>query len=595
MNHEDILSPATLYPRLREEHIRTLEETFQTLLRRSGIDPAANAALVTVIRRLETQLAALARRERHWRWAHIALWMLVGFGGAAAVLWLTEKMDLTPPLIPGPAALLGALLCAAALTLIHTVVNVRLRRLRAAIAATEAERAARVQEAWAQMEPLNALFRWDTMATLTMRTLPILAIDRYLSEERLGQLVRLFGWSGRLGDQTSATACQSGAINGNPWLLVDFLKQRWEDRTYTGTRTISWTERIPVTVNGRRTTRLVVRTQVLRASIERPVPVYAHRKRLIYGNEAAPTLTFSRSPNGLAAEGGRPLERAIDALDKRNRDVYDPFTFLDDPAFDAAFAATDRNDEVQFRLLFTPLAQQEMFALMRDTENGCGDAFTFVKHGPLNILTNTLLDSLDLSASPTLLRNYALDTVHRQFLDYGQAFFRGLFFTFAPLFCIPIYQQHRHHEDIYTGIIETGPAAPIELQTLVNALDEKHFRPRGADTPSILTTALDAQSGHDIRLNVTADAFHGYKRVEYVKKRGGDGHVHDIPIHWVEYLPVTRTVTLGVCPTGTTDLAAFLRDLPTPEWRTRLNALNLSPKPLLFRRGLAAFPTKRTH
>lgn len=587
MEHEEILTPVRLFrTRLRGEHARNLEAAFGALLERSGVDPASNAALVAEIRRLEALLERLGRLERRWRWARTALLTVAGVGGVAAALWLAGRLGWAQPLVAGWVGGVGGALCAVALTLVFATVNVRLRSLRAAIADADAERDARERDAWAMMEPLNTLFRWDTMAEVTMKTLPILTVDRYLSEERLGQLVRDFGWSGRLGGKASALVCQSGAVNGNPWVIVELLRQRWQTRTYVGNRLITWTERGP---RGR----TVVRTQLLTASVERKEPVYARRKRLVYGNEAAPRLTFSRVPNGLAVAGGRDLERAIEALDERNRDPDDPFTLLDNPAFDAAFAATDRDDEVQFRLLFTPLAQQETLALMRDTEVGCGDAFTFVKHGRVNVLANDLLDALDVSASPRLLRHYDLRAARRQFLEYGNAFFRGLFFTFAPLFCIPLYQQHRSHADIYAGIIDAGAPAPLELESLVNALGEARFRPRGADTPSLLTVAVTAQSGADLRVEVTASAFHGHRRVARVSVRGGDGRSHEVPVQWVEYLPVSRTVALGVCPAGTADLDAFTRGLAAPAWRDRLRALGLGTRPLLFRRGLAAFPAGR--
>ena len=37
-----------------------------------------------------------------------------------------------------------------------------------------------------------------------------------------------------------------------------------------------------------------------------------------------------------------------------------------------------------------------------------------------------------------------------------------------------------------------------------------------------------------------AHGFKGIERVDYISKTGGDGRVHQIPVHWIEYVPVTK-------------------------------------------------------
>ena len=43
------------------------------------------------------------------------------------------------------------------------------------------------------------------------------------------------------------------------------------------------------------------------------------------------------------------------------------------------------------------------------------------------------------------------------------------------------------------------------------------------------------------RVAVTAHGFRGEDRVEYVEVYGGDGSYHQVPVKWVEYLPVQQT------------------------------------------------------
>ena len=66
---------------------------------------------------------------------------------------------------------------------------------------------------------------------------------------------------------------------------------------------------------------------------------------------------------------------------KENRD----FTSMSNTDFEVLFDALDRTDEVQFRTLFTPLAQTNMVSLIR-SQTGYGDDFVFVKANRMNFV-----------------------------------------------------------------------------------------------------------------------------------------------------------------------------------------------------------------
>lgn len=40
-------------------------------------------------------------------------------------------------------------------------------------------------------------------------------------------------------------------------------------------------------------------------------------------------------------------------------------------------------------------------------------------------------------------------------------------------------------------------------------------------------------------LNVSAYGYRSESRITYISKFGGDGHYHNVPVEWNEYLPVT--------------------------------------------------------
>ena len=599
MDHEELLTPVALYrDRLKAEHAQRVGAAFEELFKRSQVDAEANAAEVRIIHRLEKVISALEAKLKTWRFFRV-LAILLAIGGAVlGGMWLYQKYDGTTTggtEITTPVGLAGFAGTAVALLLIFGVLNGRIRKFDAQAAARRAERQKHLDTAWRQMEPLNRLFHWDTMTKLVMQTLPIMAIDRYVSAERLRQLVQYFKWSGADDPAVSVLACQSGAVNGNPYLIAEELRQTWGVKTYTGTLTISWQEKEYYTdSNGKQCSRWVTRHEVLVATVDKPIPVYARSKRLIYGSEAAPELKFSRQPNALSDAGDgfwdrRRLKSAIADLEKKSRDLNDPFTIMDNREFDACFHAVDRSSEQQFRLLFTPLAQQEMLNLLRDSDQGFGDDFIFLKRKMINTLFSDHLSAFDFSGSPDRFRQYDFDEIKKVFHNYSNDFFRTFYFSMAPLLCIPLYQEYRNYQDIYHGIIDSGDASDFEYESFANAMNKALFDPSGAATPSILKTRTVDREGSAVKLSVSAYAFRGVDRVEHVSKYGRDGKWHDIPVHWTEYLPVSRETPMAVCEAGTSDHREFERQSRNKEWQELFSRWNAVSDSLYFRRNLAAF------
>ena len=68
MDYEEILTPVALYrDRLKAEHAENSAAAFEELLKRSGVDEAANAELVKVIRKLEKEVSELGSKLKWWK------------------------------------------------------------------------------------------------------------------------------------------------------------------------------------------------------------------------------------------------------------------------------------------------------------------------------------------------------------------------------------------------------------------------------------------------------------------------------------------------------------------------------------------------
>lgn len=598
---DDVYEPLALYrDRFKAEHADNTAAFFEKLVKRSGVDENANAATVAEIRALDAQLADADSRRSSWKAlrALVVIIVVAGFFGLALFILPILSPDIELPMRVGG---LWAAACAAVavggIALTTVKLNPAIRFLDERLRLLTERREAKMAEALAQLASLNRLYDWGMIAGLIRQTVPRLALDPYFSRARLDELHRSFGWDDSFNRDKSVLFAQSGEINGNPFVLAETLDFRMCTETYQGSLTISWRERENYTdSNGRTRTRWVTRTQTLYASVDKPAPKYTRKKFLIYGNEAAPNLTFSRNPSDLSDTGDGfidkwRMKRTVAKLEALSRNLDDDsgYTIMSNRQFDALFHAIDRNDEVQFRLLFTPLSQQQMINLLRDKTIGFGDDFTFIKNRMINIVRPAHLATTDITAAPSLFHNYDLAAAREFFNAYSNAYFRALYFSLAPVLTIPLYQQHRSHADIYASV--TGKTASFwEHEAIANFHGQRAFKHHESITENLLKTQNARTGAGYTEVAVTANGFRGEHRVDHVSKLGGDGNWHKVPVKWVEYIPVQRTSTLTIRETDGLTLQDYEQQSQTsPDWQAIFRQWRIEPRHASFRRSIVSF------
>lgn len=511
----------------------------------------SNRAQVKTIRRLETELGGVRWKRTLFGWLSALLFVAAT---VAAVLiydnWI--RLDEATKLGGVVGAVLGLAL-GVWFSVLFSRAGDRVRQLLEKIAVAK-------DAAWRQMDPLNRLYTWDIPTRLIESTVPRLAFDPFFTAKRLGDLRRFYDWSDEFNEGKSVVFAQTGVINGNPFVFGEYREQEWKQKTYYGQLEISWWE-MERDADGR--PRRVRRTQTLTASVQKPVPVYANRKLLIYGNDAAPNLNFSRAPSGLddrdLFDGIREKWR-LHKLKKFSQNLKDEsdFTLMSNHRFETWFHAKDRDNEVEFRLLFTALAQTQLMALMEDRKVGYGDDFFFAKRRKINYLTSRHLDGAPIDTSPERFRDWDYDRAHKTFTDFNNRYFKDLYFALAPLLAIPLYQQTRTHEEIWKDVIDADGANFWEHESIANCYGDEKFRHPDCITDSILKTRVVRREDGVSDVAVTAFGFRGESRVDYVEVWGGDGNCHDVPVEWTEYLPVERTseMRLSESPTPSGAFAA---------------------------------------
>lgn len=584
---DDVYEPLARYrDEFRERFATEAEKAFDDLVERSGVNAAENKALADEVRRLDAALKH-ARSRRSWRIAYIvlaavALALCVGWGA----LSLSE---VSADFGGGALALAGAAAFALALFLLAIPA---FRRSDAEAKAAAARLEAKTSEAWEQMAPLNRLYDWDIVPKLVEKVVPRIAFDPYFTESRLSQLRGSFGWDDAFNDGKSVVFSQSGEINGNPFVFGDALEMRWGTRAYSGSRTVSWTE-LERDPEGR--LRNVTRYQTLTATVTKPFPEYSRDRFLVYGNDAAPNLVFHREPSPLSARGDgffarRALKREIRRLERHSRNLDDDsnYTIMGNREFEALFHAVDRSDEVEFRLLYTPLAQIQTLALLRDREVGYGDDFSFIKSRKVNLLRPSHLNEADLDANPSKFASYDLEAARAFFTAFCRRYFKDAYFALAPLLAIPLYQQTRTHENIHGG--GAGYASFWEHEAIANFYGEGRFRHPRSATRNILKTHVASREDGFSELEVTAYGHQVVKRTDVVSVMARNGRYYSVTVPWDEYQPVSRTTPIritereGLSRTGYDEGAA----LPSEEWREFFRALGASPSAARFRRSIVS-------
>lgn len=575
----------------KEANRKHTEELFDELAKKSGVDRDANKRTVTEYRNkvaeIEKVKSAITKSKagRTLLIVFIVILVLVGIG----MLISTIGGDVNTAI--------GIAVTAVAVALIVLYIILILKKLNPKIKSNEqirqklqAEADKLLNEAWAQMASLNALYDWDIPQSLVTKTVPIIEMDPNFDEEKYTYLREKFGFV-KNGDQARSTQfCQSGAIVGNPFLIVKDLRQSWIQQLYTGSIVIHWT----TTVRTKDGTKTVHHSQVLTASITRPKPVYSEDTYLVYGNEAAPDLIFSRSPSGVSGLSEKKIEKKVASkskkLDKKARKAVssgDNYTKLGNDEFEALFGGTDRNNEVQYRLLFTPLAQKSLLKLIK-TPEPYGDDFSIQKIKKLNFVRTKHAQQFDYEVDPVNFIDYDFEEARKKFIRINTTYFKSLYFDLAPLMSIPLYGQHKAHEFIYDRPYSSNLSC-YEHESIANSFQKDLLKPNGALTPSILKTEFISKEGEADSVMITAHAFRGERRVTCIPCFGGDGRVHPVPVVWIEYFPIERRTLMAVQKRNSTRLDMNIHS-SRPEFKEILKTYS-DRGAWLYERGVFAMLT----
>ena len=399
-------------------------------------------------------------------------------------------------------------------------------------------------------------FHQDLGDKVLMKTTPSITMDPTFDLEKYAYLTNKFEIGKENDDENSSTIfTKTGTISTNPFLIVRFLYMQMIQKTYYGSRTVTYTTTYRDS-NGN--TRTSYHTQTLTASVSKPAPSYPEGEALVYPNRAAPNLSFTRTKAKVDSNDDKAIQRNIKKLEKKSqkelmdKDPTTNYTMVDNQEFEVLYNATNRDNEVEFRLLFTPLGQANTLDLIKNSPYG--DDFNFVKKKMVNfIYSGHAIGNFKLrSGSISNYISYDVDIMRNNFIKFASEYFKSYYFEFAPILSIPIYQQQKPEPFAFDNDYEFN-FPPYQHEVYANIFDSDFFTPDEAstvnNTENLLKTNYIRSVGNADFVEVIANNFYTVEHVDYVPKTARDGSVYDVAVPWLEYIPVSKTSRIVVLKT----------------------------------------------
>ena len=542
---KEILEPLKEYSRYQKQFDDSVDKTFEDLVKKSNIDVEKNRNTVKMYDEADVEYKKEKKKLHTLRgWRSFLIFLSI-VGGVAAViggLMIYGAITTDSSILAGVlTAVIGPFVMIVSILTITLVLNKKIKALKEVVKVLKQNADLILEEAWKQMAPLNKLFNSDITNNMVNDLDTVIQIDRYYSVLHEVYLHKYYKFPYFSNDNSSTINMVVGTITGNPFVISRELEVEMGMKTYEGSLVVTWTE---TRRDSQGKTYTVTHSQTLIATVTKPCPFYDTETFLVYCNESAPDLNFSRKPQAHGKDD-KQIERMVKRGEKKLAKIAEDdmkhgdgsFVAMSDTEFDVLFGAFDRDNENQFRLLFTPLAQRNTIDLV--TDSPYGDDFYFVKQGKLNTIYSHHGDTWDMLAGRNI-SSYSVDLAKQMFTNYNCNFFKNMYFMLAPLLSIPLYQQFKPNDMDIDLSSETNIAAR-EAEMLVNILPDNYIGAKGSATRVIPKVKFISSIGEVDCIMIYAYSYSITTRTDFVPRVAGNGRMYSVPVNWDEYNPLVKT------------------------------------------------------
>ena len=539
---EKLLEPLKYYKtEVAKNFLDKLTDNFENLLRKSGIDIEANKKSVSDYNEISK---VKVKNEKKLKWAE-RFYILFFYIFIFLIIYEIDiirtiknlydlNKNIQDPILRALLIGIGAVVLG---ILNFKYIRGKKKQLNKSIKEIETELVLKKEECYSQVNPLLSLFESNTANKIVTEIIPTLVLDKNFKIERYADLVENFEMPTKLQNNFSTKDIISGEILGNPFIIIKSLCNRVIDQKYTGSLTVSWEETYRDS-NGERKTRTV--SQTLHASIIKPKQIFEDKIDLIYGNDAAEHLHFSREPKFIHEFSEKKLAKYVKKSEKELKKktenaIKTGQTFLEmgNSEFDVLFGALNRDNEVEFRVLFTPIAQRNILEVLKDKD--FGDDFAFRKINKLNNVSNQ--NDWILNIDKSYYEDFSYEIIKEKYYDINKRYLNNFYRLFLPILAIPVYHQHKAQKYIYQEKYNYN-YNPYTSEAAANLLGAELFSHEESNTPSILKTKTLRVEGDADLIEVISQSYKAVERTEYVPMRVGDGRVYNVPVNWIDYVPL---------------------------------------------------------
>ncbi len=498
-------------------HLKNVSDFLESLVKRSGVNINENRAAVKKYNELKENLKKLSTK-RNW------------------LRFLRVIMCITLILIP----------------LVIWWLTPKIQNLKKEIDEADQKADELFELAQKQMAPLNALFGDRDCLKLIETTIPLLSFENCFTSKQELDMITNFDFSGVDNNEQSTLDVLHGKYNENPFLFENKTIHTMGTETYHGYKTIYWTERYRDS-DGKMQTRS--RSQTLHATVVKPKPFYTTQVVLNYGSQGAPDLSFTRDATHLEQKSEKAIERYVKRGEKKLKRLTDKalrenddFMSMSNSEFEVLFDALDRTDEVQYRTLFTPLAQTNMVDLLL-SKTTYGDDFNFFKSKRMNKIISKHSQGRAMILAANEYYSYSFDIIKQNFEGKNAEFFKAVYFDFAPLWAIPAYQERPVHSlkpiPDYSRLYSQK-----ECEALANCMNKSVVVHPKTKTQAILKSDYITTKDKVETTKITAYSYDIIPQVTAVPMLGGDGKMHSVPVPWDDYIPLESENAFYVAERG---------------------------------------------
>ncbi|MCD8194816.1 MAG: hypothetical protein LUD22_00700 [Coprobacillus sp.] len=583
-----ILEPIDEYRHTYKQKVNDgAESTFDDLVQKSGVNLDEHRLHVKNYEGAKKQLEAYKKKQNNNKGLNTFLIVLAVIGGVAAVIGLFVLL-FGESVVGGSVTMtIGIVVLVASLCVKYLYLNKRSRAHNKKLEELQKKVAELYKICTDEVRRVTSLFDWNMPAKIIRENVPLIQIDDHFDMQKYDYMMHKYKLGDNKDKNCSTLFVLSGSIVGNPFLFMRNIYTYMGTRVYTGTRMVTYPVRVP---DGRGRWHTVMQTAPLVATLEKPCPQYGYETFLLYANDAAPDLTFTRSPT-IQGKNEKQIDSYVKSETKAlhktaNKAVkkgtnFTPMTNYD---FETIFHAWNRNNEVQFRLLYTPLAQENTLKLIKNTQGvSYGDDFQFRKAKYANYIMSDHSKNLDIYMRPDRWGEYySLDMLRKDFVDYVNTYFKSLYFDLAPILSIPIYQQNKPSEYIYQKSY-TQNYTTLEDEVLANSFPLSTFKAEGTKTNVILKTKATKKGKNRDVVQVTANSYRVEHHVEAVPMPAPNGVVYPVPVNWDEYFPISKTTEINV-----TDTRGSLQDYKSKAESFSNSTSGSLKSPHMYRHGMLA-------